>query len=189
MSDDKRERLLLAAKTALARDGLGVSVAAIAREGGITPGLVHYYFPSKHALIVEVFERLGRDFAARLPDASGPPAAQVRGFVERALALGTDADVEGVRLWGWLAAEALHDEDIRGRMARVMEGWMARLTQALAALGTEDPSGLAGAVVSGVLGAWQLGAVAPGVLPAGSAVGAQRRLVEGLLAAQEVPRG
>lgn len=189
MSEDKRERLLVAAKTAFARDGLGVAVAAIAREAGITPGLVHYYFPSKHALILEVFERLAGDFAARLPQASGPPVAQIRGFVQRALALGADADVEGVRLWGWLAAEALHDEAIRGRMAHVTEEWMARLTQALRRLGTDDPQGLAGAVVSGVLGAWQLGALAPGVLRAGSAVDAQRRLIESLLATQEVSDG
>ncbi len=187
MTEDKRERLLRACRTVVARAGVaGATVAGIAAEAGITPGLVHYYFPSKQALVHALFDRLVDDFAERL-SAAGSDA--VTSFVQGALALGDGADPEGVRVWGWLAAEALHDEELRARVHAVVEGWLGRLAVTLEAQGIAAPRALAGAIVSGVLGAWQLGTVAPGLLPRGSAADAQRRLVEALIASTEVDRG
>lgn len=52
-----RERLLVAASTAFAEAGLGVSVDEIASRAGVGMGTLYRHFPSKEALIAAVFEQ------------------------------------------------------------------------------------------------------------------------------------
>lgn len=50
-----RERLIAAAFRVVAREGLeAASVKAIAADAGLTPGLLHYHFPTKGALLEAV---------------------------------------------------------------------------------------------------------------------------------------
>lgn len=180
--DDKRARLLKAAKTTVARLGVAkATVAEVARTADITPGLVHYYFPSKQALIRALFDQLAVNFTARLAT-DGAPADRIRDFVTKALALGEGADLEAVRVWSWLSAEALRDDELRERWEGTVCGFIDRLAEAFAAHGTPAPREVAGGVVSGVLGAWQIGTVAADALEAGSTARTLTRLVEGLLA-------
>jgi AcrR family transcriptional regulator len=45
-------RIAAAARESFARDGWGgTSMPAVAREAGVDPALVHYYFDSKEALL------------------------------------------------------------------------------------------------------------------------------------------
>ncbi|MEN0061566.1 MAG: TetR/AcrR family transcriptional regulator [Myxococcota bacterium] len=177
-----------ACKTLVAERGVPrATVADVARKADITPGLVHYYFPSKQALVHALFDSLVADFGARLETVDGPEAV-LRGFVDRALALGDDADPEGVRAWVWLSAEALHDEGLAERWQAQATVWLDQLTNAFDQVGADDAAGLAGAVLSGVLGAWQLGTVAPGALVPGSAARVQRRFLDAILASFEATR-
>lgn len=55
----RRGQIIRAAATVLARQGYGgTSLKDVAREAGVAPGLLHYYFESKQALLLEVVERL-----------------------------------------------------------------------------------------------------------------------------------
>lgn len=183
--DNKHSRLLDACKTVVAEKGVrGATVVEVARTAGITPGLVHYYFPSKQALVLALFERLAEGFATRLQGAGLPTVQQ---FVEAALALGEGADPEGVRAWVWLSAEALHDPELNDRWHATATQWIDLVAGALERQGVAEPREVAGTVVSTVLGAWQLGTAAPGALPRGSAAGGLLRLVDSLLPASEAP--
>ena len=52
-----REQLMDIALTLFARDGAGrVSLNAIAKEAGVTPALLHYYFSSREALVTQLIE-------------------------------------------------------------------------------------------------------------------------------------
>ncbi|MBZ4369280.1 TetR/AcrR family transcriptional regulator, partial [Mycobacterium tuberculosis] len=45
------------ALTLFARDGAGrVSLNAIAKEAGVTPAMLHYYFSSRDALVTQLIE-------------------------------------------------------------------------------------------------------------------------------------
>jgi AcrR family transcriptional regulator len=58
---DTRERIVLAAYRVIARKGYAESsVKEIAREAGVAPGLVHYYFDTKEQLLIEVVQELCR---------------------------------------------------------------------------------------------------------------------------------
>jgi TetR/AcrR family transcriptional regulator len=54
---DNREQLMDIALTLFAQQGIArVSLNAIAKEGGVTPAMLHYYFTSREALIDQILE-------------------------------------------------------------------------------------------------------------------------------------
>ncbi|MBP1158281.1 AcrR family transcriptional regulator [Rhodococcus sp. PvR044] len=58
-ADERRRQLIECALDVAERGGIGaVTVRAIAREAGISLGMVHYCFASKEALLTEMAERL-----------------------------------------------------------------------------------------------------------------------------------
>lgn len=66
---DTRKRLIDAVLAVVARDGLGgANVKAIAREAGITPGLLHYHFATKDELLFAAVDRAGQEYIAALDD-------------------------------------------------------------------------------------------------------------------------
>ena len=80
-----RERVLDAARTAFAANGLSVPLDEIARRAGVGPGTLYRHFPAKEALIeAVVHDRLCRLAAegAALRDSPDPGAAFFA-FVER----------------------------------------------------------------------------------------------------------
>lgn len=63
---DRRAAILAAARAVVVREGLaGTSTTAVAAEAGVTRGLVHHYFGSKHELFLAVLA----DLTATLPAA------------------------------------------------------------------------------------------------------------------------
>jgi len=69
-----RERLLEVAKSAFARSGKDVSLDDVARQAGVGPGTLYRHFPTRDALVEEVYrtevEKLAaaeRELSARLP--------------------------------------------------------------------------------------------------------------------------
>ena len=82
-------RLVAVARELLARDGLDVSVRAIAREAGVGVGTVYRHFPTRDDLIDAVLEDAFEEIldAAERALAAGDPWAGFTGFVEETLAL------------------------------------------------------------------------------------------------------
>jgi TetR/AcrR family transcriptional regulator len=83
---DLRERLLDSALACFARASIGsTTLAAIARQAGVTPALVHYYFDDKPALVQAVVQERVLPATAGLREAIGAPTgdtgALVAGFV------------------------------------------------------------------------------------------------------------
>jgi AcrR family transcriptional regulator len=70
-----REQIIQAAYRVLAEQGYdAATIKAIAREAGVAPGLLHYYFASKDELLIEVLKDIsqrytvsGRQMSASLP--------------------------------------------------------------------------------------------------------------------------
>src|SRR5205807_8534121 len=55
----RRGQIVRAAAAVLARQGYGeTSLKDVAREAGVAPGLLHYYFESKQELLLEVVVRM-----------------------------------------------------------------------------------------------------------------------------------
>jgi AcrR family transcriptional regulator len=87
---DARSRILAAAATCIVRDGLAkVRMAAIAREAGVSSGLLHYHFDTKELLFGEVLAyshgvstQLNEQAVASAGEGS---AARLSSFLDRCL--------------------------------------------------------------------------------------------------------
>src|ERR1039458_4585920 len=64
ISRRRRGEIVRAAVTVLGRQGCAeTSMKEIAREGGVAPGLLHYYFESKDELLLAVVGELDRQMS------------------------------------------------------------------------------------------------------------------------------
>lgn len=72
---DRPGRILEATSELLAREGIsGVSMRAVAREAGVSLGLVNYHFADKTSLVMAALRRVeDQDLAMVEPDAGLPP--------------------------------------------------------------------------------------------------------------------
>jgi TetR/AcrR family transcriptional regulator len=100
---EAREHLLNVALELFARQGIGeTTLGAIAREAGVTPAMVHYYFKTREQLldmlIDERFAPLRTELAATFGDPDSEPADTLRRFVE-ALAATVDRHPWFAALW------------------------------------------------------------------------------------------
>jgi AcrR family transcriptional regulator len=78
--DERRRRLLEQGAELFSRHAYAdLSMAAIAREAGISKALLYHYFPSKQAFFVATLEQQAAELAARVGDVdpSLPPAEQL----------------------------------------------------------------------------------------------------------------
>src|SRR5579875_1678928 len=90
-TEDRREQIIDAALRVFARKGVARATNKdIAREAGITPGLIYYYFADKDALLQAVIEsrsplRLFEQLAPEQSDA--PPPEFLRAILVQALTI------------------------------------------------------------------------------------------------------
>lgn len=173
----------------MARTGFdGASTSAIAKEAGLSAGLVHHHFGSK----AEVLQALPGHLEALVDARYQALAARRRGalgrleaWVDAHLAHGDDAQPEAAAAWVWLGAQALKDEGLRTRYQAVVR----RRLEALAGL-IEDASAdaptridaraLAVSTLATIEGYFQL-ASSTDVVPQGSAAAAVGRSLRQLL--------
>ena len=83
--DERRRRLLEQGAELFSRHAYAdLSMAAIAREAGISKALLYHYFPSKQAFFVATLEQQAAELAARVDavDGSLPAAEQLAGALD-----------------------------------------------------------------------------------------------------------
>jgi AcrR family transcriptional regulator len=118
--DERRAQVLGAARVVFARDGFGsASTAAVAREAGVTRGLVHHYFGSRRELFLGVLAEL----AERLPgairtDLEGLPLAEVVRINSAALLDAVERDRDA---WVALLGAAGSDPDVERILDRARD--------------------------------------------------------------------
>jgi TetR/AcrR family transcriptional repressor of bet genes len=198
-TEERRAELVDGLLAVMARKGYEqATIAAIAREAGLAPGLVHYHFGSKHEILVALVQRLGRVIEARtearLDEAGDDPRARLRAVIEAHVALGPDADPRAVAAWVVVAGEAIRHPDVRKIYTGMIRATFVRLESlTLECLESERRSdraagSIASAVLSAIEGAFVLSSAAPGVLAKGYAAPSLGAMVDALLDAQPVQR-
>jgi AcrR family transcriptional regulator len=134
LDGDKAQRIIAAMRSSVGRRGAaGSTFDHVAREAGVSRGLLHYYFGSKERLLVEVVrqdcEVRNRAMEERLAEAGttdGIVAALVVGleeFIEDELA---NQSV----VYEMLSASR-HSEEIRAELAELYRTWRANLAAGL----------------------------------------------------------
>lgn len=177
LREERRTQLVAAFARVLARAGFaGATIAAVAEEAGLTPGLVHHYFTDKHELLVVLVRDLIERFRRRTHalEAGDPLDA----YVTAALALGDTADLVAARCWVGVFAEAVRDRALFEQIRRLLDGEIQAICRRSAGELDERDGG---AVLAFIVGSLVVGAFAPRKT-AGFAAPAARRLVASLRA-------
>ncbi len=112
--DDRREQIMDAALKVFAQKGFArASNKDVAREAGITPGLIYHYFESKEALLKAIIEsRSPAQFVRAFPPEmlALPPKDMLRAFVRRFLEFVEDERF--VSLLRVVLAETIYDPNL-----------------------------------------------------------------------------
>jgi AcrR family transcriptional regulator len=137
-SEEKRAYLIERATRCLAQKGYArVSLRDIARESGVSLGILHYYFASKEDLLAAVIDSYKSRFVAELEREllNGP----VEGWLGRlASVLGRTLEQDRAihRLWYDFQVQAMYEpvfrtqvNEVRTRMLTLIERMVGRLQQ------------------------------------------------------------
>jgi AcrR family transcriptional regulator len=152
----------------------GATIANVAAEADIAPGLVHHYFANKQELYEVLLDELRAEFRRRVAEA--PDEDPLDAYVSAALALGERSDVAAARAWVGVFAEALSDPVLFEKVRRAMDAEVAQVERrGGGALSAAESS----AIVAFIVGALVFGAFAPRKT-AGFAAPTLRRMVAGL---------
>jgi AcrR family transcriptional regulator len=121
---DRRRALVAAAYRRIATEGFeGLRTRDVAADVGVNIATLHYYFPTKEALIRGVIGQAMQRFGETMPG-SGSPVDQLRGHL-RALAGLLKEDQQLWAVMGELVLRAPRDADL-GRILRQTDGYWHR---------------------------------------------------------------
>jgi len=134
LEGEKAQRIIEAMRTSVGtRGAAGSTFDHVAREAGVSRGLLHYYFGSKEQLLVEVVRH---DCEVRIAS-MGARITQATSVDEiiAALVLGLEEFIEGepgspAVIYELLSASR-HSEDIRSELAELYRRWRADMADSL----------------------------------------------------------
>jgi AcrR family transcriptional regulator len=134
LEGEKARRIIEAMRTSVGtRGAAGSTFDVVAREAGVSRGLLHYYFGSKEQLLVEVVRH---DCEVRIASMGARIAkATTADDIIAALVLGLEEFIEGepgspAVIYELLSASR-HSEDIRAELAELYRRWRADLADSL----------------------------------------------------------
>jgi AcrR family transcriptional regulator len=136
LEGEKAQRIIEAMRASVGKRGAAASTFDhVAREAGVSRGLLHYYFGSKERLLVEVVrhdaelrirhmdERVAR--AGTIDEIIGALVASLEEFIE--------GEPDSQALIYELLSASRHSEDIRAELAELYRRWRAHLAESLRA--------------------------------------------------------
>jgi AcrR family transcriptional regulator len=134
LEGEKAQRIVAAMRSSVASRGAAASTFDIvAREAGVSRGLLHYYFGSKERLLVEVVRR---DCDARVAaleerlEAAGSVDEIVQSLVQSLEAFVQDEPVSQAVIYEMISASR-HSDEIRAELGELYRRWRAQLAGAL----------------------------------------------------------
>ncbi len=171
-TDQRRGQIVAALLAELAEVGYArASVRSIAARAGLAPGLVHYHFDSKEAILLALLEGLIADAERRAEQAFAAPTAieRLAAYVDARVGLGVGADAAAVAAWVMMLGEASALPPVRQRLKAWMASDRTRLERAFRAAGFARPKDCAAHLLATVLGSFSLHALAVDGIPTGHA--------------------
>jgi AcrR family transcriptional regulator len=130
LEGDKAQRIIAAMRASVGKRGAaGSTFDHVAREAGVSRGLLHYYFGSKERLLVEVV-RHDCDVRNRNMDERLERAGSVDEILD-ALVVGLNEFIEddagGEAVIYEMLSASRHSEEIRAELAELYRQWRDRL--------------------------------------------------------------
>jgi TetR/AcrR family transcriptional repressor of bet genes len=181
-TETRRAEIVAAMLAVIARLGYEkATTQAIARQAGLAPGLIHYHFENKQAILVALVQAMAQAARSRFEAVLGEatrPQERLGAYLRARLGLGDGAAPEIVAAWVMIGAEAVRQPEVRAVYCRMIADELALLTtlftECLAAQGrrTAGAPALAAGLVAMIEGAFQLSSAAAEAMPRGYAADA-----------------
>ena len=128
---DRRQELVAAAYQQIARLGFeGLRTRDVAAAAGVNVATLHYYFPTKEALIGDVLKHAMQRFRSTMP-AAGSPSEQLRNHFAGIRRLVRE-EPELFAVMGELAPRSARDPAIRELYQQTIDIWQATVRGLLA---------------------------------------------------------
>src|SRR5439155_19134119 len=155
---DRRRALVVAAYRRISTEGFeGLRTRDVAGDVGVNIATLHYYFPTKEALIRAVIGQAMQRFVATMPT-EGSPVEQLRGHLRALLGL-LKEDRELWAVMGELVLRAPRDSDLGRTFRRTDDYWHRMLRDLIVgameqgAIDPElDPDGMAALMIVAIKG-------------------------------------
>jgi TetR/AcrR family transcriptional repressor of bet genes len=156
----------------------GASIAVIAQNAELTPGLLHYHFKSKEdilrALIKEMSAYISDRVAMKLEGLRKPtPISRIEQVIGAFLDLDSGSNLVFVRCWTVIFAEAATNIKVRGVVHRGLLEQLDEIKKVAQEIWNEDKKRsvdeLASLILAAIQGYILIGTVAPDLIPRGSA--------------------
>lgn len=191
-TETRRREIVEGLRKVMAREGYdGATIAGVAREAGLTSGLVHYHFSNKLEILLALITQLATDqdtaLSAALASAEGDPVRELAAFIDLHLATGKSSDPAALASWVTISAEAIRSTEVREAYQAALHD-RAALLEALIRRGvsagkfhTRSPKEASSAILATIQGYFVLAATARDLIPRGSAARATRLMIQGLL--------
>lgn len=181
----RREQIVDALQAEMAEAGFSrATTKSIAERAGLAPGLVHYHFRDKEAILLALVERLiaqaDARHAAMAADAVSP-VERLLSYVDARVGEGAAAEATQVSVWVALIAEAMALPEVRSRLSAWLAGDQKQLAALFRAAGVGSPGAHAALLVAAVLGSFSLHALRVSGVPRGYAAPQLRAWIEGLV--------
>lgn len=113
---ERRNQILKATSTVIAVKGIrALRISDVADETGVSPGIIHYYFDNKDALIKNAFERnFERSLERRsaILRSEAPAKDKLLDLIDAYLP-GDEETIEAWHVWAELWVEGLHDPELQ----------------------------------------------------------------------------
>ena len=183
-TDSRRTQIVAALLPVLAQHGYEkATIVAIARQAGLTPGLIHYHFATKRdilvSLVLSIVEYANGRFAESARGATDP-MQRLESYIDSRVGLGEGANAELAAAWVMIGAEAVRQPEVRDVYEQAVAAELQGLSALLRACLDErnrDSTGatrIAAALMAMMEGAFQLSSAAGKVMPAGYAAESAR---------------
>lgn len=192
-TDTRRAQIVAGLMQVIASMGYEkASIQAIAQAAGLTPGLIHYHFKSKQAILLQLVQELAKRVQQRYerlcpPNAS--PQQRLQAFIDARLATGAGAQPEAVNAWVMVGVEAARQAEVREVYQQIIQDQITQLANLLGAalpdMPESDIKALATTLIATIEGLFQLSAAASEVMPKGFAAATVNNLVQRLCLPQK----
>ena len=186
---ERRDEIIDAMIEAMAEHGYAkATIATIAEAADLTPGLLHYHFPSKTAILRGALHKLAaqqEELFQHITDAHDDALDALDAILVAMLAPGAQAQPGRVSAWVAILAEAIRQPDVAAELEEALMNFREHLSKLVAQAESRDALDLtdtsADALAAGLLALFQgyvtIGVTARAVVPRGSALTVARRML------------
>lgn len=169
------------------------TIQEIAKQAGLTAGLIHYHFSDKREILIALAKHLS-DYAyaryLKFAESATTPEERFRAYLDARLGFGKGASTDAVAAWVVIGSEAVRDTAVNRVYQEAISAELKLIRELLSAYFAENKRSqkhlaqLAGAVMSLVEGAFQLSRAASESMPRNYAAESAFQLVERFLKAE-----